>query len=108
MELSDYILKVVVSLLIVLIVVFAVLPLILRKSIGFRGFSGKGSFEIKKVSPVAKNIFIVELEIKGNTYVLCVSEKGADVIYKEDDKDNNSSSFPKSSGSGSKSDHSSD
>lgn len=86
MELSVYLIKVFLSLIVVLVAVVFLLPLILRKSMGLKGFGGKGSFELKKVSPITRNVFIVELEIKGRTYVLCVSERGADVIYREDDK----------------------
>ncbi len=103
MELSEYILKVALSLVIVILAVVFLLPFILRKSMGLRGFGGKGSFEVKKVSAVAKNVFIVELEIKGRTFVLCVSEKGADVIYREDEyKSPPSSTSPGTGGSGSK------
>jgi flagellar biogenesis protein FliO len=98
MELTQYLIKVVLSLLVVLGIILFLLPLLLRKGLGFRGAPGKGSFEIKKVSPIAKNVFIVELDIKGRTFVLCVSEKGADVIYREDER---GSSFPDNPESGS-------
>ena len=88
MDLTGYLIKVVISLVIVLGAALILLPLILRRFMGIKGFGGKGSFEIRKVSPISKNIFVVELEIKGRTYVLVVGEKGTDVIYREDDKDN--------------------
>ncbi len=91
MDLTGYLIKVVISLVIVLGAALILLPLILRRFMGIKGFGGKGSFEIRKVSPISKNIFVVELEIKGRTYVLVVGEKGTDVIYREDDKDNPSS-----------------
>ncbi len=85
MELSQYILKVAISLLVVIVAIVFLLPLILRRSMGLKGFGGKGSFEIKKVSPITKNTYIVELEVKGKTIILCVGEKGADLIYSEHD-----------------------
>ena len=85
MELSQYILKVAISLVVVVVAIVILLPLILRRSMGLKGFGGKGSFEIKKVSPITKNAYIVELEVKGKTLILCVSEKGADLIYSEHD-----------------------
>jgi flagellar biogenesis protein FliO len=96
MELAEYLLKLVLSLAVVLAALFLLLPLLLKKFTGLRGFGGKGSFEVKKVSPLSRNIFIVELEVKGKTILLCVSERGADVIYREDDGD---SPAPNSSGS---------
>ncbi|WP_147425017.1 hypothetical protein [Hydrogenivirga caldilitoris] len=83
MEFSQYLIKVLISLLIVLGAAVLLLPFILRKFIGVKGFGGKGNFEIKKIAPITKSVFIVELEVKGNTVVLCVSERGADVIYRE-------------------------
>ncbi len=101
MELSDYLLRLGLSLAVVLIALFVLLPFFLRRFTGFRGSGGKGSFEIKKVSPIAKNVFIVELEVKGKTILLCVSEKGADVIYREDGVDPSAPDISGSGGSGS-------
>ncbi len=102
MDLGEYLLKLVLSLAAVLAALFLLLPLLARKLMGIRGSGGKGSFEIRKVSPVAKNVFIVELDVKGKTVLLCVSEKGADVIYREDDRDHPppAASGSDSSGSG--------
>jgi hypothetical protein len=85
MDLAQYLVKVLVSLGLVLLVLVFVLPLVLRRFfLGVRG-TGKGeSFEVRKVVPISRGVFIVELDIKGRTYILCVSERGADVIYRED------------------------
>ncbi len=101
MELSEYLVKVFLSLIVVVVAVVFLLPLALRKSMGLKGFGGKGSFELKKVSPITKNVFIVELEVKGKTIVLCVGEKGADVIYREDGTGSDSRGSAGSGGSGS-------
>ena len=101
MDFTEYLIKVFFSLLVVLVLLVLLLPYVLRRFAGLRGFGGKGSFEIKKVSPITKNVFIVELEIKGKTYVLAVGEKGAEVIYREDDKGSDTSPDIRSDGSGS-------
>ena len=101
MELSEYLVKVFLSLIVVVVAIVFLLPLVLRKSMGLKGFGGKGSFELKKVSPITKNVFIVELEVKGKTIVLCVGEKGADVIYREDGTGSDSRGSAGSGGSGS-------
>ncbi len=85
MDFWDYLLRIGVSLIVVIVLILVALPFIIRRFGGIDKLSGKGNFEIKKVSPIAKGIYIVELEIKGKTVVLCVSDKGADVIYREDD-----------------------
>ncbi|EDP76578.1 hypothetical protein [Hydrogenivirga sp. 128-5-R1-1] len=100
MELSEYLVKVFLSLIVVVVAIVFLLPLVLRKSMGLKGFGGKGSFELKKVSPITKNVFIVELEVKGRTYVLCISERGADVIYREDGTGSDSRGSAGSGGSG--------
>lgn len=92
MDLVDYLIRVVISLLLVVVALLLLLPTILRRFT--KGLGGKGSFEIKKVSPISKNLFVVELEIKGKVYILVVGEKGADVIYREDDKDTPSTPGP--------------
>ncbi len=101
MELSDYLLRLGLSLAVVLIALFVLLPFFLKRFTGFRGSGGKGSFEIKKVSPIARNVFIVELEVKGKTILLCVSERGADVIYREDGVGSSAPDISGSGGSGS-------
>jgi len=82
------------------------IPLFVRRFTGLRGFGGKGSFEVKKVAPIARNVFIVEIEVKGRVILLCVSEKGADVIYREDDKDSSPPNVSGSGGAGSGADNS--
>ncbi len=99
MDFTEYIFKILFSLGVVLIFIFLLLPFLLKRISTLRGFSKEGSFKIKKVVTLSKNVFIVEMEVKGKTIILCVGERGADVIYREDDN----SSFPdvpKSSGSG--------
>ncbi|GEM_PF-1356718 len=99
MELSDYVVRVLLSLGVVLIILFLALPWVLKRLTGVKVLSGKGSFEVKKVTPLSKGIFIVELDIKGKTFVLCVSEKGADVIYREDGENSPSAGSSKPGGS---------
>jgi len=41
--------------------------------------------KIKRIIPVAKNIFIAEIYIKNKLIVVCLTEKGADIIYREGD-----------------------
>ncbi len=82
---TDYLLKLLVSLGVVLLAIVFLLPLFLRRFYPIRG-KGKGSFEVKKIAPLTKDIYIVELEVKGKTFVLCVSPKGADLIYRDEDE----------------------
>ncbi|MDQ7082639.1 MAG: hypothetical protein Q9N34_06580 [Aquificota bacterium] len=85
MDLTEYLIKVLLSLGVVILFLVLVLPLVLRRLfLGVRG-TGKGnSFEVKKVVPISRSVLLVELDIKGKTFILCVSERGADVIYRED------------------------
>jgi flagellar biogenesis protein FliO len=87
MELTQYLIKVLLSLGLVLLIILLGLPYLMKRLTGIRGAGGKGSFEVKKVQPLTRSVFIAEVEIKGKTVVLVVGEKGADVIYREDDKD---------------------
>ncbi len=85
MDLAQYLVKLLVSLGVVLIVLVLVLPYVIKKFFfGVKGFGKEGHFEVRKVVPLSKGVLIVELEIRGKTFILCVSEKGADVIYRED------------------------
>ncbi len=100
MEISQYLLKVAISLLIVLLLILLLLPYLIRRLTGIRSFSGKGSFTLKKVQPIARNAHLVEIEVKGKTLLILISEKGADVIYREDDKTGGGGSDHRLSGSG--------
>lgn len=82
---TEYLLKLLVSLGIVILIVVLFLPFFLRRFYPLKG-KGKGSFEVKKIAPLSKDVYIVELEIKGKTFVLCVSPKGADLIYRDEDE----------------------
>ncbi len=85
MDLTEYLVKILLSLGIVILALVLVLPVVLRRFLlGVRGVGKGESFEVKKVVPISKSVFLIELDIKGKTYILCVSEKGADVIYRED------------------------
>lgn len=85
MDLAQYLIKLLISLGVVLLVLVLILPILLRKFfLGVRVFGKGGSFEVRKVVPISRSVFLVELDIKGRTYILCVSDKGADVIYRED------------------------
>ncbi len=103
MELFDFILRISIALLIVILSILFILPFMLRRFWGIKVSGGEGSFEVKKIVPVSKGIYIVEVRVKDTTILLCVGEKGADVIYREDDK--GPLAEPDSGGSGSSADH---
>ena len=88
MDLLEYLLRVLISLGVVVALILLALPYILRRLTGLRTFTGKGSFEVKKIQPLTRSVHLAEIEIKGKTFVILFSDKGADVIYREDDKDN--------------------
>ena len=87
-------LKVFVSLGIVLVLLLLILPHAGNYLLRYKGIStGSGaSFRLVKVQPITRDVYIAELEIKGKTYILGISGKGIDVIYKEDDKESPDSS----------------
>ena len=85
MDLAQYLVKLLISLGVVLLFLVLVLPFLVRRFfLGVKGFRGNGSFEVRKVVPVSRSVLIVEIEVKGKTLIVCVSERGADVIYRED------------------------
>lgn len=85
MDLAEYLIKLLVSLGVVLLILVLLLPFLVRRFFfGVKGFGKGGSFEVRKVVPISRSVFIVELDVKGKTLILCVSERGADVIYRED------------------------
>ncbi len=89
MDFFDYLLKVIVSLVIVLLLIFIVLPAVvpfLQRIRWGKGFYEGESVKVKKVIPLAKNIFIAEIYVKDKLIVVCFTEKGADIIYREDDR----------------------
>ncbi|GEM_PF-1000794 len=86
MELVQYLIKVLLSLALVVAVIVLALPYLMRRLTGIKSLRGDGSFEIKKIQPITRSVHIVEILVKGKTILLVVSERGADVIYREDDK----------------------
>ncbi len=100
MEFAEYLLRTALSLLIVVGAIALILPIFLRRVTGFRFTNKGGSFEVRKIHPVGRNVYIVELEVKGKTLLLCVSEKNAEVIYREDGNNDTDSPDYHNSGSG--------
>jgi len=100
MEFVEYLLRTALSLLIVVGAIVLILPILLRRFMGFRLTSKGGSFEVKKIHPIGRNVYIVELEVKGETLLLCVSEKNAEVIYRENGNNDTDSPDYHNSGSG--------
>ncbi len=89
MDFFDYLLKVFISLIIVLLLIFIVLPSVvpfLQRIRWGKGFYEGENVKVKKVIPLAKNIFIAEIYVKDKLIVVCFTEKGADIIYREDDR----------------------
>ncbi len=89
MDFFDYLLKVFISLIIVLLLIFIVLPTVvpfLQRVRWGKGFYDGENVKVKKVIPLAKNIFIAEIYVKDKLIVVCFTEKGADIIYREDDR----------------------
>ncbi len=105
MDFLEYLLRVLISLGVVVALILLALPYILRRLTGIRTFTGKGSFEVKKIQPLTRSVHLAEIEIKGKTFVILFSDKGADVIYREDDKDSGGGSGGGLPRSGAESDH---
>lgn len=76
-------LKVLLSLAIVVVLILLVVPylhpLLIRLSL--KGKSG--NVKVLSIVPLMKGTFLVELEVKGVYMLILVSEKGADVVYKD-------------------------
>ncbi len=88
MDFFEYLVKTLIALIIVIAVILVVLPYLVptlsRLKIGKSAFEGE-NVKIKKIMPVGKNVFIIEMTIKDKLVVVCVAEKNVEVIYREDD-----------------------
>jgi len=96
MEFYEHALRVIVSLAVVVVIALLGLPYIARRFMGLKGMGSGDSFEVKKVLPLSKNVSLVELKVKGKTLLLVVGERGADVIYREDEGEGTRGSEPAS------------
>ncbi|RMH79541.1 MAG: hypothetical protein D6674_07490 [Acidobacteria bacterium] len=67
----------------ILITLPYILPLLQRFSISAGG--KEGIVKLKRIIPIGKGAYIVELEIKGKSYVLALTEGGVDVVYRDED-----------------------
>jgi flagellar protein FliO/FliZ len=80
-------LKVLVSLAIVVVLLLLTLPYLANYILRLRGIpaGSEGSFRVVKVQPLTRDIYVAELSIKGKTYILLLSGKGVEVIYRDED-----------------------
>jgi hypothetical protein len=76
-------LKVLLSLAIVVVLILLVVPYLhpLLTRLSLRGKSG--NVKVLSIVPLMRGAFLVELEVKGVYMLILVSERGADVVYKD-------------------------
>jgi hypothetical protein len=76
-------LKVLLSLAIVVVLILLVVPYLhpLLTKLSLRGKSG--NVKVLSIVPLVRGAFLVELEVKGVYMLILVSERGADVVYKD-------------------------
>ncbi len=76
-------LKVLLSLAIVVVLILLVVPYLhpLLTKLSLRGKSG--NVKVLSIVPLMRGAFLVELEVKGVYMLILVSERGADVVYKD-------------------------
>jgi hypothetical protein len=76
-------LKVLLSLAIVVVLILLVIPYLhpLLTRLSLRGKSG--NVKVLSIVPLMRGAFLVELEVKGVYMLILVSERGADVVYKD-------------------------
>uniref|UniRef100_A0A7C5X3D8 Uncharacterized protein n=1 Tax=Thermocrinis ruber TaxID=75906 RepID=A0A7C5X3D8_9AQUI len=76
-------LKVILSLAIVVVLILLVVPYLypLLTRLSLKGKSG--NVKVLSIVPLVRGAFLVELEVKGVYMLILVSERGADVVYKD-------------------------
>ncbi|MCI4453685.1 MAG: hypothetical protein JHC25_01915 [Thermodesulfobacterium sp.] len=76
-------LKVLLSLAIVVVLILLVVPYMhpLLTRLSFKGKSD--NVKVLSIVPLVRGAFLVELEVKGVYMLILVSERGADVVYKD-------------------------
>jgi flagellar protein FliO/FliZ len=76
-------LKVLLSLAIVVVLILLVVPYLhpLLTRLSLKGKSG--NVKVLSIVPLVRGVFLVELEVKGVYMLILVSERGADVVYKD-------------------------
>jgi len=76
-------LKVLISLAIVVVLILLVVPYLhpLLTRLSLKGRSG--NVKVLSIVPLVRGAFLVELEVKGVYMLILVSERGADVVYKD-------------------------
>jgi flagellar protein FliO/FliZ len=76
-------LKVLLSLAIVVVLILLVVPHLhpLLTKLSLKGKSG--NVKVLSIVPLVRGAFLVELEVKGVYMLILVSERGADVVYKD-------------------------
>ncbi len=88
MDFFEYFVKTIIALVIVILLIFILLPYFIpalsRLKIGKSAYEGE-HVKIKKVMPLSRNAFIVEMLIRDKLVVLCIAERNVEVIYREDD-----------------------
>jgi hypothetical protein len=83
MDLFYSLLKVLLSLAIVVVLILLVVPYLhpLLTRLSLKGKSG--NVKVLSIVPLMRSAFLVELEVKGVYMLILVSERGADVVYKD-------------------------
>jgi hypothetical protein len=83
MDLFYSLLKVLLSLAIVVVLILLVVPYLhpLLTRLSLKGKTG--NVRVLSIVPLVRGAFLVELEVKGVYMLILVSERGADVVYKD-------------------------
>ncbi len=79
-------LRVLISLAIVIVLILILLPYLvpLLQKWRWAKEDKDSSVKLKRIIPIGRNMFLIELEIKGRLFVVAINEKAVEVIYKDE------------------------
>lgn len=85
-ELFFSLLRMLIALAIVVVIMLITLPYLLPLLQRIKWVKGDkdSQIKLKGIIPIGRNIFLVELEIRGKLYVMAIGEKFAKVVYKDE------------------------
>ncbi len=84
MNILDYLIDLILALAVVIVLILLLVPFFIKRYFHIRTSGEK--VKIKRIIPVSRSIFIVEMEIENTFMVVIMSENFAEVIYKEEIK----------------------
>ncbi len=76
------VLQVILSLLFVLVVLYFLLPVVLKRRFPYLG--KKGNIELEELLPLGKETFLASVKIKNRRYYIIFSDKFAKILREED------------------------